>query len=738
MEGHAPARMKNQVLHYSIIEEIGRGGMGVVYKAEDTKLKRTVAIKFLPRQIAASEEERARFKIEAQAAAALNHPNIATIYAIEEVDDELFIVMEYIEGKELRELINIPLYPVSKGELKKSPLERGAASAAGGVLPVADVINYATQIAEGLQAAHKKGVIHRDIKSSNIMITDDGRVKIMDFGLAKIHGVQITQIGTTVGTMAYVSPEQALGENVGPWSDIWSLGVVFYEMLTGRLPFQGDYDQVMIYSILNQKPVFPGLIPARLQLILQKMLEKNWEDRYRNVAEFLIDLRDFQDKPSSANIQMATAGEKPIPAILVLPFANFSADKENEYFSDGMTEELIDALTKIKHLRVGSRTSSFAFKGKEQDVRKIGASLNLSHIIEGSVRKSQNRLRITAQLISVSDGFHLWSEKYDRELKDIFEIQEEIAANIVSALQVVLSEEEKARLGKAQTDNVEAYDFYLRGRQFLNEFTKHSIDYAQQMFLNAIAIDPNYALAYTGTADCHTWRYQWWERTQTSLDEALEFSRKALQLDANLAEAHVAYAWAITLSHNYAEAATAFETAIKLNPKLYEAYYLYARSCFAEGNAQKAAELFEMAHSVQPEEYQAIALLDVSYTKAGFEQKAIEASKRAFVSIEHHLQLNPDDTRAICLGANSLLAMGETEKALEWANRALANDKGGASTMYNVACVFAKAGKTEEAIDHIEQALKNNTLHREWLDNDPDMDPLRDNPRFQKLMETLK
>jgi TolB-like protein/Flp pilus assembly protein TadD len=468
------------------------------------------------------------------------------------------------------------------------------------------------------------------------------------------------------------------------------------------------------------------------------MLKKNYEERYQDVAEFLTGLKDFQANPAAAANQAEAFPEKSNPAILVLPFANFSADKENEYFSDGMTEELIDALAKIKHLRVGSRTSSFAFKGKEQDIRKIGASLNMTHVLEGSVRKSGKRLRITAQLIKVSDGFHLWSEKYDCELKDVFEIQDEISANIVDALQVVLSADEKAKIGKAQTHNVEAYDFYLRGRQYMARFTRKGMDYAQEMFVKATEIDPNYALAFTGIADCCTWRYQWWDRSQANLDEAIKASKRALELDPNLAEVQVAYGWAISLNHNYSEAAVAFEKAIQLDPKSYDAYYLYARSCFAEGNALKATNLYEKAHSVRPEEYQALALLDAAYKKAGMEHKVGEVSRRAFVAIENRLQLNPDDIRAICLGANALMAMGETEKALEWAYRAQAIDTEGSSTRYNVACVFANAGKLEEALDCIEAAIKTDSLHKEWLDNDPDMDPLRDHPRFQKLMEKLK
>jgi serine/threonine protein kinase/Tfp pilus assembly protein PilF len=705
------------ISHYRILEKLGEGGMGVVYKAEDTKLKREVAIKFLPRQINASEEERERFKIEAQAAAALNHPNIATIHAIEEVDDEMFIVMEYIDGRELRKIV---------GANGRSPL------------PIEEIIEYAGQIASGLQAAHERGVIHRDIKSANIMITKKGQVKIMDFGLAKVRGgAQLTRVGTRLGTAAYMSPEQARGEEVGERSDIWSFGVVFYEMLTGHLPFQSDYEQAVIYSILYEEPPFPSAIPVGLHQILQRALAKDSTDRYQDMATVLADLNAFEERPAQVEAEARRGAAHAVPSILVLPFINLSSEKENEYFSDGMTEELIDALTKVHRLRVVSRTSAFAFKGKEQDIREIGTQLNVNHVIEGSVRKAGDRLRITAQLIKVSDGYHLWSEKYDRELNDIFEIQDEISANIVEALQVALSKAEKIALGKASTSNVEAYDYYLRGRQFTHEFRQRSMEYAQQMFVNATNVDPNYALAYGGIADCHSWRYQWWDKRDVHLKEAERASMKALELDPNLAEVHVARGWAISLSNRHAEAEEEFETAIRLNPRHFEAYYLYARSCFANGQAQKAAELFERAHAVRPEDYQSVSLQILALEKADHKAKATAAAHRTLEVIGRHLSLNPDDARALGLGAHALLSLGQRSQGLEWANRASEIDPDG-PTLYNVACAFSSCGELDMAIDCLEKAVKTISLHREWLENDPDMDPLRSNARFQNLLAGLK
>ncbi|MCZ6673012.1 MAG: protein kinase [Verrucomicrobia bacterium] len=397
------------ISHYRILEKLGEGGMGVVYKAQDTKLDRTVAIKFLPRQISASAQQRQRFTTEAKAAAALNHSNIATIYAIEQANDETFIVMEYVEGHELKEEI------------------------AQGSLPIEKAINIATQIAEGLHAAHKKGIVHRDIKSANIMLTESGGVKIMDFGLAKVRGgAQVTKVGTTVGTAAFMSPEQARGDEIDHRTDIWSFGVVLYEMLAGRLPFKSDYEQAVIYSILNEEPEsvteLRHDVPEPLVETLEKALQKTRDARYQGAKDLLADLKKGGAKPTSESTKKE---QKKIPSIAVLPFANMSADPEQEYFCDGMAEEIINALTCLENLHVAARTSSFYFKGEKVDIREVGEKLNVAHVLEGSVRKAGNRLRITAQLIKIADGYLLWSESYDRELKDVFDIQEEIAENIV-------------------------------------------------------------------------------------------------------------------------------------------------------------------------------------------------------------------------------------------------------------------------------------------------------------------
>jgi non-specific serine/threonine protein kinase len=459
------------ILHYKILAKLGEGGMGVVYKARDTKLDRDVAIKFLPHHIAANAEERERFKIEAQAAAALNHPNIATIYAIEEVDGELFIVMEFIDGKELREII-------------KSAIPN-----------LQSAIEYATQIASGLQAAHAKGITHRDIKSSNILVTESSQVKIMDFGLAKIAGgAQLTKDHSTLGTAAYMSPEQARGEPVDQRTDIWAFGVVLYEMLTGQLPFRGEYEAAVMYSILNEEPEYGREIAPDLKSVLQKALAKEVEQRYQQASDLLDDLKAIDGGKESkfttkipkrqqgnrvylfagaAILVMVVLaaifwwpskpGEQTIDSIAVLPLDNLSGDPAQEYFSDGMTEALITGLSKISALKVISRTSAMQYKGARKPLPEIAKELGVKAVIEGSVMRDGDRVRITAQLIEAETDRHLWADSYERNLTDVFALQRDIAQAIAGQVKVTLTPGEQKRLQEVQQIDPRAYEAYLKG-----------------------------------------------------------------------------------------------------------------------------------------------------------------------------------------------------------------------------------------------------------------------------------
>jgi TolB-like protein/Flp pilus assembly protein TadD len=429
-----------------------------------------------------------------------------------------------------------------------------------------------------------------------------------------------------------------------------------------------------------------------------------------------------------------TPGGISVKSIAVLPFNNMSSDPEGDFFADGIAEEIINALSKIKALKVSSRTSSFTFKGKNEDIREIGRRLQVSTILEGSVRKAGKRLRLTAQLINASDNAQLWAERYDRELEDVFAIQDEIASSIVAALRVVLSDDEKKAIEQVPTANVEAYGFYLRGRQYFHQHRRKAHEYARQMFERAIELDPNYALAHSGVADCCSFLYQYFDASPSNLRRADAASRRALELAPSLAEAHASRGLAVSLSGRFEEADTEFEMAMKLDPKSFEAAYFYARSCVAQGKFEDAAKWFERAIAVRPEDFAALGLLSTVYRGIGKIDEAVQASRRAYDTARKHLELTPDDPRALYMGAMALSALGETEKARDWNRRALAMDPDDPSVLYNIACAFALEGQGAEAISTLHKALDNGFGHWKWLENDSDLDSLRGNPEFIALL----
>ena len=424
-------------------------------------------------------------------------------------------------------------------------------------------------------------------------------------------------------------------------------------------------------------------------------------------------------------------------SIAVLAFVNMSNDPENEFFSDGIAEEIINALTQVQALRVASRTSSFAFKGKNEDIGEVGRKLKVHTVLEGSVRKADNRLRVTAQLIDVADGYHLWSERYDRQLEDVFEIQDEIAENIVRALRVVLGEDEKRALEKAPTENVQAYEYYLRGRQFQHQMRRSALQYARRMFERAIEIDSNFARAHAGIADCCSFLYMYWDSSKANLEAADAASQRALELDPASAEAHTSRGVALTLRRDYDEAHREFDIALSLNPILYEAHYFYGRACFTEGKLEEAVSHYRDAWRVRPEDYQAILLMPDALAKLEWEDEAMKAARQGIQVADAHLELNPNDARAWLLSGAALMRLGQRDQALERARRAFAIDPEDSSVLYNLACIFALAGSSNEALDHLNRAIKNGFGQREWLENDSALDPIRGDPRFEALMRKL-
>jgi serine/threonine protein kinase/Tfp pilus assembly protein PilF len=545
--------------HYRIVEKIGAGGMGEVYLAEDTELHRRVALKFLPPHLCKDDDCRKRFRREAQAAAGLNHPNIVTIYEVGDHQGRPYFAMEYVEGRSLKEHIQ-------QGDIIT---ER--------------IINGAIQICDGLQIAHTAGIIHRDIKPSNIILDLSRRPRILDFGLAAVSGAeQLTKTGSTMGTVGYMSPEQVACGEIDHRSDLFSIGVVLYELFASRPPFKGETEAATLQAILHDTPEplarYKSGISDDLQRVITKLLEKDPDLRYQSAAGLISDLKKIAQGRSDISAISHVAAPEVRPSIAVLPFTNLSADPEQEYFCDGMAEEIINALTHLENLRVIARTSAFAFKGKNEDMREIGRKLDVGTLLEGSVRKAGNRLRITAQLIKVTDGSHLWSERYDRELEDVFAIQDEISLAIADKLKLELLQEKKEKIIRPQTEDLDAYNLYLKGRYFAAKRTEEDLCKSIEYFKQATAKDPNYALAYAELGYSYALLA---DNGDYSLTEAASKAQavvlKALKIDDSLPEAYACLGMVRTyLDWDWEGAEVAYQRAITLNPASTMAHYLYA------------------------------------------------------------------------------------------------------------------------------------------------------------------
>jgi serine/threonine protein kinase/tetratricopeptide (TPR) repeat protein len=708
--------------HYRVIEKLGEGGMGVVYRAEDTRLGRFVALKFLAAGAIHNESDRIRFQNEARSAAALRHPNICPIYSIDEAEGRTFISMAYLEGESLRDRVR------------------------RGPIAVEETRRIVAEIAEGLAEAHARGIVHRDIKSANVMLTRRGEAVILDFGLAKAAAQEsVTLAGGFVGTLAYVSPEQARGQDVDHRADLWSLGVVWYEMLTGALPFRGESGAAIVYSILNAEPAPLRSLrpdaPAEVERMVARLLSRDPAARYPDAAALSADLGVSRSRTATSGSNRSQRADAPpstsAPSIAVLPFTNLSADPEQDYFCAGIAEDILNDLTRIQGLNVAGRSTSFAHKDAREDLRQLGRTIGVDTILEGSVRKAGNRVRIAAQLIDVATGYHVWADRWDRELADIFAIQDEIAENIVKALKVSLTQRDRERLGKPLTNDLEAYDLYLRGRENLY-LTARQVRAARTFFREAIQRDPSFARAYAGLAEASLLIYMYFEPVMPMLQEALQAAEKALALDADLAEAHTAKGFVLGVEKRFDEAVREFETAIRLNPNSYEAYYFYARTCFAQGKMDRAAELFEQAGAIDPNEYQSCALLVTLYKGSGASrEQVLSAAERSAERVARRVAANPDDSRAYYLGSGALLELGRPAEAVEWIERAITIDPHDPGVHYNAACFFSMIGNAERAIDHLEKALDYGFGSREWIAHDPDLDFIRDSERFKALLSRL-
>ena len=704
---------------YEIVAPIASGGMGEVYRGVDTRLGRGVAIKLLPEAQVLHAQALERFRLEARAASALNHPGICTIHDVGEHEGRPYIVMELIEGRTLREIL------------------------AAGPIEAERCLDLALQLLDALDAAHTASIVHRDIKPANIVVTERGLAKILDFGVAKFSAplsgaddatwaLDLTRPGDAVGTVAYMSPEQTLGRAVDRRSDLFSFGVVLHEMATRTRAFPGETAAAVSDAILHTKPTgtLPGALAA-LRPILDRLLEKAPESRYASAAAVAADLRRVRLQPGVARDTPAS--------IAVLPFGNLGADPETEYFSDGMAEEILSALAKLRAVRVASRTSCFAFKGRNEDVRTIGRSLGVASILEGSVRRAGARLRVNVQLVNVEDGYQIWSQRFDRQIEDVFAVQDEIAESVAGALRVVLTEGERDVLRRVPTQHLEAYEDYLRGREQMHRLERSGFVAARSLFERATAIDPAFVQAWVGIVEACHWHGSWFEHDPELLAAARAASARALALDPGFAEAHVAVGLTHAMAGEQTAAQEAYRRAIALDPTNFDAHYYAARSYVSSGQLAEAATMFARAAEVRPDDYQAPALLVGCHAGLGHTDEARAAAERALVVLDKHLELHPEDVRAMYLSAGATWeATRDRAAALGRAQRALEMQPESLSVRYNVACLYASLQLTDEALDLLEQNAEQGWGQRSWVEHDPDWASLRTHPRFIAILDRLR
>ena len=714
---------------YEILECIGVGGMGEVYLANDLELGRRVALKVLPAHAADRGGRLERFRREAKAVAGLNHPNIVTIFAIGEERGIHYFTMELVEGRPLGELIT----------------ENGIGSDR--------LLDLAIEIADALDAAHSRGIVHRDLKPSNVLVSATGHAKVLDFGLAKcvesaeaalLVGAeddtldQMTAPGVLVGSFPYMSPEQVRSDPVDMRSDIFALGALLFEMATGKAAFRRDTPIETLHAILHASPgsiseLRPEL-PAGLSQLVGECLSKDPALRPVSVALIASRLRSLR---ADSGATESAAPQDQLSSVAVLPFVDMSPERDQDYFCDGVADEITNALGHLQGVRVAARTSAFQFKDRAQDIREVGRSLGVAAVLEGSVRKAGDRLRVSAQLIEVTTGYHLWSERFDRTLHDVFAIQDEIAECTARCLRGVLTSTDRERMHRDRPAQIDAYDYYLRGRKHLHQHRLDSYDRAYELFVKAAEIDPGYAPAYTGIADSRSWKCMWYGSDPKLISDALAASDTALELAPKLPEAHVSRGMALNLAGRNADADAAFSRAVELNPGHWEAHYLWARTSFTDGRNDDAIRHYADARRADPLDFQAPLLQSITFDIAERNDDAVEALTEGVKLVERRLELNPSDARALYSGALALLKLGDEERALEWAQKALEVAPREPSCLYNLACFYAEAGQTEAALDCLETAVDEGFGQIEWTTKDPDLDSIRAEPRFEELLATL-
>ncbi len=731
------------ISHYKILEKLGGGGMGVVYKAEDTKLKRTVALKFLPPSFSLDDDAKQRFIHEAQAVSSLDHNNICVVHEIDETDDgQIFISMNCYDGETLKKKIEC------------------------GPLKIDEAIDIIIQNANGLQKAHEKGIVHRDIKPANIYITNDGIVKILDFGLAKVTGqTKLTQMGSTAGTVAYMSPEQTRGEQVDHRTDIWSLGVVLYEMVAGERPFKGDYEQAVIYSILNEEPQeissLRSDVPKGVVSVIGKALQKDCKYRYQTMKEFIADLKSGR----ASTIELP----KQEKSIAVLPFINDSPDQENTYFINGVMEEILNNLQKIKELRVISRSSVEQYRNQRKPIKEIAKELGVNYVVEGSGQKYGNAIRLRSQLINAEDEeSHIWGESFQQEIndvKDIFRIQSQIAETIAKELKAFITPQEKQLIEKIPTENLEAYEAYLKGMSYACKLNPQDIDVAMHYFESALEKDPDFALAHTGVANVWCLRQVMGSLPPSETTPLFRAAaQRALDLDSTLAEVHYVCAFVKWFDWDWKGAEEAFNRAIEINPNYALARVQYSQLLAILKRPEEAIVQAQQAVELDPFNPVVLGLYGSTLSMLGrydeamtMAYKELRASPNSSIGLQilwlaHHFKGEYDKAFENAKAHFTAFGMDPVVQVMERgyetggyfeAMRCAAEVMAFAAKEHYIqpfwiASLYATAGEQEQCLDWLEKGYKTKDPVHAYFTELELRSLIHDGPRYQALLHKMK